>query len=80
MKTFLMIFTGIALKHEKVGPAFSSFNPFPSLASVETDDMTQIRCLSVALNNKPRPLLLLYYYMRNFCNLIGLEHWYFSLI
>ena len=22
----------------------------------------------------------LYYYMRNFCNLIGLEQWYFSLI
>ena len=25
-------------------------------------------------------LLCLYYYMRNFCNLIGLEQWYFSLI
>ena len=25
-------------------------------------------------------LQLLYYYMRNFCNLIGLEQWYFSLI
>ena len=24
--------------------------------------------------------LNLYYYMRNFCNLIGLEQWYFSLI
>ena len=23
---------------------------------------------------------MLYYYMRNFCNLIGLEQWYFSLI
>ena len=22
----------------------------------------------------------LYYYMRNYCNLIGLEQWYFSLI
>ena len=22
----------------------------------------------------------LYYYMKNFCNLIGLEKWYFSLI
>ena len=22
----------------------------------------------------------LYYYIRNFCNLIGLEQWYFSLI
>ena len=80
MITLPMILTGIALKHEKVGPTFSSFNPCPSLASVETDDMTQIRCLNVDLNNKPRPLLLLYYYMRNFCNLIGLEQWYFSLI
>ena len=25
-------------------------------------------------------LHVLYYYMRNFCNLIGLEQWYFSLI
>ena len=25
-------------------------------------------------------LRLLYYYMRNYCNLIGLEQWYFSLI
>ena len=25
-------------------------------------------------------LYLLHYYMRNFCNLIGLEQWYFSLI
>ena len=25
-------------------------------------------------------LFVLYYYIRNFCNLIGLEHWYFSLI
>ena len=23
---------------------------------------------------------VLYYYMRNFCNLIGLEQWYFNLI
>ena len=29
----------------------------------------------------PPPLLpSLYYYMRNFCNLIGLEQWYFNLI
>ena len=25
-------------------------------------------------------LTVLYHYMRNFCNLIGLEQWYFSLI
>ena len=24
--------------------------------------------------------VVLYYYITNFCNLIGLEHWYFSLI
>ena len=28
----------------------------------------------------PKGLFYLYYYMRNFCNLIGLEQWYFSLI
>ena len=26
----------------------------------------------------PKGLFYLYYYMRNFCNLIGLEQWYFS--
>ena len=31
-----------------------------------------VRCKIIAL------LLLLYYYMKNFCNLIGLEQWYFS--
>ena len=25
-------------------------------------------------------LQCLYYYMKNFCNLIGLEQWYFSLV
>ena len=32
------------------------------------------------LLNVTNKLLALYYYMRNFCNLIGLEQWYFSLI
>ena len=80
MITLSMIFTGIALKHEKVGPNFSSFNPCPSLVSVRTDNMTQNRCLNIALNNKSQPLLLLYYYVINFCNLIRLEQWYFSLL
>ena len=31
-------------------------------------------------SNAPIPLMILYYYMRNYCNLIGLEQWYFSLI
>ena len=34
----------------------------------------------VALFINSRGLVVLYYYMRNFCNLIGLEQWYFSLI
>ena len=25
-------------------------------------------------------MMFVYYYMKNFCNLIGLEQWYFSLI
>ena len=29
---------------------------------------------------KEEVVIVLYYYMRNFCNLIGLEQWYFSLI
>ena len=62
MIMFLMIVTGIAFKLEKVGPTFSSFNPCSSLASVGTDDMTQIACLNIALNNKPPPLPLLYYF------------------
>ena len=33
---FWVIFAGIALNFEKVGPIFSSFNPFPSLPSVTT--------------------------------------------
>ena len=32
------------------------------------------------LNGASGVFLTLYYYMRNFCNLIGLEQWYFSLI
>ena len=32
-----------------------------------------------AANNKEFTDII-YYYMRNFCNLIGLEQWYFSLI
>ena len=36
----------------------------------------QVGLLDVVLLEYPD----LYYYMRNFCNLIGLEQWYFSLI
>ena len=33
----------------------------------------------VALFINSNGLVVLYYYMRNFCNLIGLEQWYFQL-
>ena len=52
--------------------------------------MTKFEDIGVDLNKVkvqlpsewPNLLLIetLYYYMRNFCNLIGLEQWYFSLI
>ena len=38
MKSFWIIFAGIALKLEKVSPTFASFNPCPSLPSIGTDD------------------------------------------
>ena len=39
-----MIFEDVASKLEKIGPFFSSFNPFPSLPSVATDDRKQFQC------------------------------------
>ena len=39
-----MIFAGIALKLEKVGPAVSSFNSCPSLP---LDDRKQFQCLNI---------------------------------
>ena len=38
------------------------------------------RCAIICLSWSSMFLYVLYYYMRNFCNLIGLEQWYFSLI
>jgi len=55
---FLVIFKNIASKLEKIGPIFSSFNPFPSLPSVATDDRKQFQCSKIGLNNKARPLFL----------------------
>jgi len=57
MIIFLVIFEGIASKLEKIGPIFSSFNPFPSLPSVATDDRKQFQCRKIVLNNKARPLI-----------------------
>ena len=58
IKTFLLIFSGIALKLENVGPTFSSFNPHTSLPFVETDDRKQFQCLNIVFNNKTAPLLI----------------------
>ena len=53
----LVICAGIAIKFEKVGPMFSSFNPCQSLPSVETDDRKQFQYPNVVLQNKPGPFL-----------------------
>ena len=58
IKTFLLIFSGIALKLENVGPTFSSFNPHTSLPFVETDDRKQFQCLNIVFNNKTAPILI----------------------
>ena len=55
---FLVFFVQKASKLENVGPTFSSFNPFPSLPSVATNDKKQIQRHNIVLNNKPRPLFL----------------------
>ena len=57
--TFLLFFVEIASKLEKVGPTFSSFNPFSSLPSVAKNVRKQIGRHNILLNNKPsRPLFL----------------------
>ena len=53
---FYIFFFEIASKLEKVGPTFSSFNLFPSLLSVPTNDSKQNKHHNIVLNNKPRPL------------------------
>ena len=52
MITLSMILTGIALKHEKVGPTFSSLNPWPFLLFIATDDREKFHCLNVVSNKK----------------------------
>jgi len=42
----------IASKLEKIGPIFSSFNPFPSSPSVATEGRKQFQCRKIAFNNK----------------------------
>ena len=60
-KFFGILFIEIASKREKFSPNFSSFNPFPSLPSVATNDRNQNKLQNLFLNNKPRQL----YYMWN---------------
>ena len=43
---------------EKFSLNFSSFNPFPSLPSVATNDRKQNKRHNTVLNNKPGPLFL----------------------
>ena len=54
---FLVSFKDIS-KLEKIGRIFSSFNPFPSLPSVATDDRKQFQCRKIVFNNKTTPLFL----------------------
>ena len=51
---FLVTFQDMASKREKIG---SSFNPFPSLPSVTTDDRRQFQCVKIVLNNKTQSFL-----------------------
>ena len=52
----LMMLEDMASKREYIGPIFSTFNPFPSLPSVATDDRKQFQCRETVFNNKTRPL------------------------
>jgi len=53
-----VVFENLASKLEKIGPTFSSFNPFPSLPSVATGDRKQFQWLKIVFNNKARSLFL----------------------
>ena len=56
----LVIFEVMASKLEKIGPIFSSSNPFPSLPFkfVATDGRKQFQRQKTAFNNKTRSLFL----------------------
>ena len=56
--TLTILVAGDAFKLEKVGLAFSIFNPCPSLPPVATDDREQFQSLNVVLNDKTEPLFL----------------------
>ena len=54
----LVYFVEISSKLEKIGQTFLSFNPFPSLPSVATNERKQNKRHNIVLNNKSRPLFL----------------------
>ena len=55
----VVVEAAIASKLEKKNDSiFSSFNPFPSLPSVATDDRKQFQCHNIVFNNKTTPLFL----------------------
>ena len=56
MIIFWVIFDHIASKLEKIGPIFSSFNPFPSFPSEATDVRKHFQCRKIVFNNKAGPL------------------------
>ena len=45
----------MALKCENIATIFSSFNPYPSLLPVATEDRKQFQCPNIVLNNKTGP-------------------------
>ena len=45
----------MALKFENIATIFSSFNPYPSLPPVATEDGKQFQCPNIVLNNKTGP-------------------------
>ena len=55
---FFVFLVELGSKLKKVGPTFSSFNPFASLPSIATNDRKQIRPHNILLNIKPRLLFL----------------------
>ena len=54
----LAVFSGHSLGTWKNWLVFSSFNPFPSLPSVATDDRKQFQCCNIVFGNKTTPLFL----------------------
>ena len=52
----VFLFVEIASKLAKFSLTFSSFNPFPSLPSVATNDRKQNKHHKIVPNNKLRPL------------------------